>query len=282
MAENGAKIDVLMCCGPVDVDYLFPFSLRCCLKQFAPLDRLTIVTPDKERVIDVVSSLGLSADSRIRILHDDDVLPAPLREWPGWYRQQFIKLMADEICGTPFVACIGSDTVMLAPVTNHDLFDGEEPYLFFNRYPTPSPHLAYERRRVENVARLLRVEPRRSLPLGDFVMDFAIFPAERLAGLRRYVEAIYGERGIAAVVPRECDTLEQKAAFGEWSLHAVYVLDVLNMPVPLRNSCNQFVTQIHSRSDYASYRFDSRVVHFVSKSFDIGDIRAKLAQLGAL
>jgi hypothetical protein len=276
------QIDVLICCGQADVGYLFPLSLQCCLKNFRLLGKVTIVTPAKLEVIEIVNGLSSSLRRRVQVFHDNEVLPPHLWDLPGWFKQQILKLNADLICESPFVACLGADTLMLSPVDRDALFDGELPFLFYNRYPYRSNHLIYERQRVENVARLLRVEPRRSLPLGDFVMDFTIFAANTLRGLRRYIEELYGPGGIAAVLPRSCDTLEQKVIFGEWALHAVYLLDVLNEYVPLRNSQNQFVAQVHSTRDYSNYQYDSRIVHFVSKSFDVKDIRYHINRIGAI
>lgn len=277
--QDEEKIDVLMCVGEGDVEYLMSDSVRSCLERFTLLNKLVIVTCVKPTVIQVLRREGLSSVGRdIVILEDDEVLPEQLHRYPGWCKQQAIKLHADRICGTPIVACLGADTILLQSVLRQQLFEGISPILYYNRYPHTSVHLAYERRRVANVAQLLQVDPKRSLPLGDFIMDLMLFERGCLRGLRCYLEGLYGQPAFERILPHSCETMNDKALFGEWTLYAVYLLDVLGADVPLRNSRNRFLAQVHTAKDFADFDFGATVVHFVNKGFDRDRIRREITQ----
>jgi hypothetical protein len=278
-AQSERSVDVLMCVGSRDVDYLMPFSLKACLRNFTLLNNVVIVTCAKPAVLAALVDEGLRPSSRgITVLEDDDVLPERLHGWPGWYKQQVIKLHADRICSTPVVACLGADTILLRPLTRDHLFSGPTPILYYNRYPNTSVHLAYERQRVGNVARILQVEPVRSLSLGDFIMDLMLFETDRLVALRQHLSRLYGEGAFLRVLPKRCDTPEQKVAFGEWTLYAVFLLDVLGARVPIRNSRNRFIAQVHSERDFARFDFGAHVVHFVDKTLDRAKILAAMGE----
>jgi hypothetical protein len=266
-------IDILMCVGPGDVHRLMPYSIESCLNYFELLNDIIIVTPAKAEVLSVIEQRpSLRGRVNITVLEDGEVVPADLQGRPGWCKQQFIRLHADRVCHTPTVACLSADTIICKPIVWEHLFSGSSPILFYNRYPRTSKHLLYERRRVENVARLLQVKPERSWGPGDFIMDFMLFESSRLQQLRQYLFSLYGREAFANILPGACDTLEERVAFGEWTLYAVFTLDVLGAIVELRNSNNRFVAQVHSHSELAEFHFDAHVVHFVDKSFDISTI----------
>lgn len=274
--QPGPLIDVLMCVGERDVRRLMAGSLQSCLAHFSMLNRIVVVTSAKADVLCVLDRLDFTR-SRIEVLDDREVIPAGLLDWPGWCKQQYIRLHADLVCETPTIACLSADTLIFKPITREHLFLGPKPILFYNRYPHTTKHLLYERRRVENIARLLRVRPEHSWRLGDFIMDLTLFESGRLRELRRYLANLYGDEPFLRILPRRCDTLEEKTTFGEWTLYAVFMLDVLKARPPLRNSRNQFIAQVHSAKELADFPFDAHVVHFVDKSFDTTQILAKLA-----
>jgi len=111
-------------------------------------------------------------------------------------------------------------------------------------------------------------------------MDLMVFEAKLLCCLRRDLRLRYGTRGLAAVLPKTCTTLEDKVRFGEYTLYAVYLLDVLRMPVPSRNSNSHFLAQVHSQTDLANFEFDSKVVHFVDKRFSMEYLKERLSVFG--
>jgi len=266
-------IDVLMCVGPRDVGRLFPYSLQSCVNRFECLNNIVIVTPVKNDVLNVLSqNKAWLAEANIVVLDDHDVLSERLLEWPSWCKQQVIKLHADTLCTTPVVACLGADTIIFNRINASHLFSDSAPILYYNRYTHTSKHLAYERCRVEHVARLLRVPPTRSWELGDFIMDFMLFESARLRELREYLGKLYGSEAFFHILPKQCDTIEQKVVFGEWTLYAVFLLDVLNARVPVQNSDNRFIAQVHSENELNNFHFNASAVHFVDKSIDLSRV----------
>ena len=274
-------LDVLICVGPRDVHQLMPYSVRSCIRYFEPLRRIVVVTSVVEDVRAVLKQFGLlSLEVPLLVLDDREVLPSSLYELPGWCRQQMIRLHVDQICAGPAIVSLSADTIICRPVTRAHLFRDEVPILYFNRYSHISSHLNYERQRVRNVARLLDVSPTRSLPLGDFIMDLKVLESHYLQELRRYLAHLHGANPFATIVPRQCDSLAERASFGEWTLYAVFLLDVLGVNVPVRNSRNRFVAQVHSRREFDAFPFDARVVHFVDKSFTVPTLYPWLLEWG--
>jgi hypothetical protein len=269
-------VDVLMCVGSKDVNYLMPYSLKSCISNFTLLNDVVIVTSVKREVLNILDQYKIRTRSgSITVLEDEEVVPASLMDFPPWCRQQFIRLHADKICATPVVACLSADTITYKPLTREHLFTGSTPNLFYNRYPDTSKHLVYERGRVENIARILQVRPENSWLPGDFIMDLTLFESKRLRQLRQYLKTLYGESPFHTILPRDCEDLQQKATFGEWTLYAVFLLDVLKIKMPVRNSRNRFIAQVHSPKEFAAFHFDAHVVHFVDKSFDVAQILAR-------
>jgi hypothetical protein len=272
-------IDVLMCVGDADVDYLFLDSFRSCQVNFRPLNNIHIVTSAGRRVRDLLRS-GAHAASQgtIAILDDADVLPAALHRLPGWCKQQYIKLHADQICTTKHVACLGADTIIFKPVRYEDLVCGSLPILYYTSHLEEDVHLQYERRRVSHVARILRVHPTRSAMRSDFIMDLMVFHSDWLRDLRMYLASLYGNSPFEFILPMKCDNLVEKNVIGEQTLFAVYVLDVRQEPVPLRDTKSEFFAQVHSSTDFGRFAYDATIVHFVNKAFDRQLIREKFAQ----
>jgi Family of unknown function (DUF6492) len=273
------SIDVIICVAPSDIHYLFEFCLKSCLQNFTPLATIHVVTPTPSEVRAKLEQCNIPTD-RIAVLGDSEVLSRPMMGLPGWLRQQLIKLHADRVCRSRHVCCIGADAVLLRRVTIDDLFEQGSSILYFNRYVLPSNHLHYERRRVEYVSRILQVKPKRSFLLGDFIMELMILDRQHLTGLRDHLARLYGPESFVGIVPAQCDSLLDKVKFGEWTLYAVYILDVMNERVPVRNADCKFMRHIHSNNDLEWFQFDSSVAHFVDKSFDGTRLRRRFAALG--
>ena len=272
-------LPLLHCVGPADIDRLFSMSLVSATQNLRDLERVVVVTPDPDPVRARLQAMG-PAPVPIDVRADHEVLPASLASLPGWSRQQAIKLSADRICDAPRVLCLGADTVLLRSVGPAELLEGGEPVLYYNRYPYPCGHLDYERRRVRHVARLLGVEPHRSLPLGDFILDLMLFDRRHLVALREHLQQRHGPDPLARLLPASPQTLEDKVRFGEWTLVAVFILDVLQASPPIRNAQSRYLAQVHSQRELERFNFDARVVHFVSKQFNLTALRARLKACG--
>jgi len=235
-----------------------------------------IVTPDPDYARWELERHDILGDARLILHADDEVVPAEVMQLPGWSRQQYVKLHADEICDTSVVCCLGADTLICRRISAGDLWQDERPILYYSLYEGDHNHLRYEQERVRHIAALLDVEPKRSLGLGNFIMDFIPLHRDHLGLLRRHLDEHHGSNALLRLLPRESETLAQRVRFGEWTLHAVFLLDVLEAPVPLRNSANRFVAQIHSERDFESFDFDAAAIHFVPKTIAVNRILARI------
>lgn len=269
------RIDVLITLGPDDLDYLFDLCLTSCFRNFLALNKVIIVTPNRSRLLEKLSAIEING-RRIKILEDSEVLPNSIMELPGWSRQQAIRLCADKFSDGKFVACLSADTIFLSEVNAEDVLRNGSPILYFNRYPEKTKHLNYERRRVKNVSKILKVKPHKSLPLGDFIMDFMVFDVLVLKKLRSYLTELYGEGFFEKILPREVDSYDLTVAFGEWTLYSVFLLDFLKVEPTIKNSNSQYLKQVHSEGDLKNFDFNSKIVHFVSKGFDRTTIESNI------
>lgn len=272
--------DLLMCVGPADVDYLFPVALRLACEKLTSRV-IHLVTPDPRRVADAARACG--ASGRTIVVHSDDSVLSPSQaSLPGWLRQQMIKLNADRICTTKHIWCLGADTLVVRPVCQSDVCHNSHPIIFFNRYPRASPHLAYERRRVLAAARILGVVPLRSHLLGDFIFDLTMLDRDHLAGLREWVLRQNG-RPLEELLPTQVRNMGEKMCFGEWTLYAVYLLDVLHSRALVRKTRSDFVAQVHSTKDLSDDRlFHARAIHVVPKGLPRSDVLRRFESLGLL
>lgn len=267
-------MDVLICAAGEDVNYVMDLTIRSILKNFEPLNNIFIVTSNVQAVNELVKRIGLI--SIVNVLDDSDVLSVREMKLGGWIKQQIIKLKADQICSTENICIIGSDAVLLKKVLYEDLIENNQPIIYFNRNSYPSLHLEYERCRLENIAKILDIKPKRTYLLGDFIMELMIFNSTYLKNLRVYLNSLYGKDGLAEIVPSNPKTLKEKLLFGEWSLYCMYVLDVLAVQVPIRMSTEKYMMHIHSKNYYKRFSYDAKIVHFVAKDLDVDDIRKKV------
>jgi hypothetical protein len=274
---NPASIDTFICVHQRDVDYLLGLVLRSYEANFGPKGTLTLVTNDLPYLRDFVDRLAM--DTHVVLTSDSDWLSKRELELPGWYRQQIIKLRAYQFCSTPNFCNLGADTLLLRPIDEHDLLVGGVPILYYSRHRIPDQHLLYEWRRVHQVARILQVKPTIARRYTDFINDFFCFNREWLIELNTYLEKQYGPEYYYTLL-QNLNTKGDQNKFGEWTLYSVYLLDCLQAPVTLRNAHSGFLHQVHSHRTLSSYRFDTQVVHFVGKQFDVGYIEQQMRKFG--
>lgn len=272
-------MDVLMCAGPTDVHGLFPVALRLVDQHCPWLRRVHVVTPAPELARSALSTTQAALHKRVMIHADHDVAGTRAMSLPGWFRQQYIKLHADMVCDTEKFVCVGADTLVLDPVVEDDLIRDELPLLRYFRYEQSTPHLNFERTRVRNVARQLAVEPSRALPPGDFICDVFPMAATHLRCLRTRLDALYGPGGLTELLERFGQRRGPDNRTGEWTMYAVFILDVLAARPQLRLAGRDWAVQIHTPADMARPGWHAaRIIHFVHEP---GGARAVLAHLVA-
>lgn len=272
-----ASLDVMMCVGPRDVDGLLGSCLRLLFDNFEQLGRLHIVTPAVPAVRALVDSIPHPRARDVRVLADDDVCPEAAGLDP-WFRQQYVKLHADRLSDQPFVVCLGADALILEPVDGRDFFAADgRPVLRYFRHRLPDRHLRFERQRVRNVAELLGVAPALSLAAGDFICDMFLFECDTLRALRAHLarrEPLLDL--LAGIGPRS----GADNRFGEWTLYAVFCLDVLGgVGVQVEPCRGDFFGQIHGRFDMLRPgRYRHRVLHFATEPGGTAAVLADLAR----
>lgn len=272
------QIDTFMCVHDRDIGYLFELSLRSYLLNFEPKGRLILISNDRQHLAEYVNQIGL--ENKVEVYGDADWLSQRELTLPGWYRQQIVKLRAYEFCTTPNFCNLGADAMLLQPVYASDLVQDGFPILYYYRHMPPSLHLAYEFLRVLYIARILEVRPQRSLRYVDFINDLFCFNREILIELHSHLTRRYGSEPYYRLVQGFGTDKRNYKKFGEWTLYNMFLLDHLNYPVTIKNSAAGFLHQVHSLRTFKQYRFDSKVVHFVSKDFDVATIKQAISQHG--
>jgi hypothetical protein len=266
------KIDVLYCVEKRDVNNLFLKSINLCCKNFILLNDIYIVTNDVNGVNQLIS--GENFHCKIKIIDERTILKDG-QIITGWYRQQMIKLLSYKICKTKYICCLGADAFILSSVDYNDLFYDEKPILYYNRYDFSPNHLEYERKRIENIAILFDITPKLTYMLGDFIMELMIFEDDNLKELELYVQKKYGS--ISNLLSKLSSTnFHEKAHFGEWSLYAMFLLDIIHKNVLVKNAKSEFMLQIHSRNDIALYKANAKVIHIVNKFFSEQEVDSLL------
>ena len=184
---------------------------------------------------------------------------------PGWYRQQIIKLRSYQFCETPNFCSLGADTLLLKPIDASDLVQNGMPILYYTSHALPNDHYWYEWLRVRFVARLLHVKPSEAYRYVDFINDLFCFSRDNLLGLNRYLESLYGPDSFYTML----HSLNGKSnRFGEWTLYSIYVLDCLKQQCARIDAARGFSHQVRTPRALRRFKFNSKVVHLVSKDFD--------------
>jgi hypothetical protein len=267
--------EVVVFAGKQDLSVIFASAL-CCLASSCPwVERVTVVTPSVRKALWELRSLRQRVGLHLRVLADHEVAPEA-SSLPSWFRQQYLKLSCDRIATTDNLVCLGADTLVLDSVHPEDLFEGSDPIIryFTDRYP----HLDFERGRVANLASALRVAAPRAMRLGDFICDFFPMRAATLRSLRQFVSAQW-EGGLLDWLGSLGPRVHWDNRFGEWTLYALFLLDVGRQSVQLRNgSAERWACQIHSANDMSKPdRYEYRILHVATKDYAapvLADLRA--------
>ncbi len=268
-------LDTFVCVHQRDVNYLLKLVLRAYEVNFRPKARLILITNDLPYLRAFCERTGVAQGAVLTA--DSDWLSQKEQQLSGWYRQQIIKLRAYEFCQTPNFCNLGADTVLLQPIDTSDLLADDFPVLYYTHHTLPDLHARFERERIEHIGRILRTKPTVAEGYVDFINDLFTFNGHILRTLNGYLEELYGQEPYHALLS-SIDGSTLRNQFGEWTLYSVYLLDVLKRQVTLRDTKAGFLHQIHSRWMLRTYRFDTKVAHFVGKDFDIGYIRHQIAR----
>jgi hypothetical protein len=248
--------------------------LRSYQLNFVPKGKLFLVTNNLPYLRDFIERQQL--DCPATLFSDNEWLSKREQELPGWYRQQVIKLRAYEFCLSPNFCNLGADTLLLQPITVDDLIAKDFPVLYYTPHLLPDPHIRYERERVDNVARILKVSGARAKRYGDFINDLFCFNRESLIALNDLLRDLYGPDYYVSLLHGLKTAPADQNKFGEWTLYSVYLLDYLQRDLALRSTRDGFLHQVHSHYWLPFYRFDTKIVHFVAKKLNVEYIKRRL------
>lgn len=262
------KIDILICVNKSDINYLFKYSLQSFLDNLPFIENIYVVTNDYEYMKIFLTENNFYSFN-IFIIDEHDILPSYVSNFSGWYKQQIIKLSADNFCKSKYILCLGADVIIREELTINDFFYQKEPIIYFNRYKSTDKHLIYERERLLNITRILKTKPSLAYILGDFIFDAMIFKKEYLLQLRQYLTKLYGQNFWNKIIINQATNLEEKKYFGEWTMYALFVESILKIKPLKKNANNTFFYQIHSQSELDSFNFDSKIMHIVPKDINI-------------
>ena len=272
-----ADLGAFMCVHARDVEGLFPLALRSLDRHFPAAGSVHVVTNDPDAVRRHLERepVGLP----VRVSADADWLTPAEAALPGWYRQQVLKLRAHRLVDARFAVNLGADTLLLRDLPVTELVDGDEAVLRWSRHRLPDTHWRYERARVRATGEILGVRPRQALRHVDFINDFFVFDRRVLVTLEDFMTGRYGPEPWAALLGGRGTTPKEQKLFGEWTLYATYVLDVMGRRPPVREASNGYLAQLHSPRAVRGFAWDSAVVHLVPKGLEVGQIRARLDEL---
>jgi hypothetical protein len=274
--NNAQHLDAFVCVHRRDVGYLLETVLRSFFVNFKPRRNLMLVTNDLPHLQAFIDRMGWG--SRVYLSSDNDWLSKDELELPGWYRQQVIKLRAHEFCETANFCNLGADTLMLQPVTMNDMTQDGLPVTYYTRHMPPDNHWLYEWMRVSYVARILHTKPTVSRRYVDFINDLFCFNRQEQIDLNRYLQKLYGQNTYYNLLRDMGTDPRNMKKFGEWTLYTMYALDVVKRPATVRNTRAGFLSQVHSLRSLGRYNFDTKVVHFVGKNFDVDYIKSQIIQ----
>ncbi len=270
------RLDTFVCVHQRDVGYLLELVLRAYETNFIPKGRLLMISNDVEHLREFCERTGVGQGAILS--SDSDWLSKSELELPGWYRQQIIKLRSYEFCDTPNFCNLGADTVLLQPIGAEDLVTNGFPNLYYTSHRFPDPHVRFEKERVAQIGRILQSETQNAERYTDFINDLFCFNGDALRDLNAYLVRLYGDDPYASLLHGFDDASANRNKFGEWTLYSVYLLDVIKRPLVVKNTKPDFLYQVHSKLGLRTYRFNTKVAHFVGKDFDLDYIKQQIAR----
>lgn len=263
------EIDVLYCVSQEDLNFKFTKSVLSCVKYFTLLRDIYFVTNNKNKLEDFIDKNLKELECDFTVMDDNEIISE--LKIPGWYKQQIIKLRSYQFIRSKYICCLGADAILRDYITYEDLFYNNQPIIYFNRYLHTEKHLMYERERVKNVSQLLDVEPKKSLILGDFIMELFLFDSNVLELLEEIIAYKYDSYE-TLLKNVSCSKLSERNKFGEWTLYSVFLLEVLKVRFKVKNSRNVFVEQIHSKNDLIHHNCQAKIVHVVDKNISLHEL----------
>ncbi|AIQ48522.1 hypothetical protein R70723_23340 [Paenibacillus sp. FSL R7-0273] len=230
ISANGAvsapAIDVLIPAIEKDLATL-PFvidSLRRHVRH--PISHIYIVSPSSSRIRELCARKNCIFVDEATVLpfSNQDIHYSSAR-WnrSGWLYQQLLKMNGDRICRESFFLVIDADTVLIRP---HRFRSAGKTVFYCRNWSQPEYFRTYKK-----LLGSAAPSPR------SFVTHYMLFERQKLAALKKTIEARHGLPWHAAILR----SINKKKQFGfsEYETYANYVYSRSRTSVLLRNANNK-------------------------------------------
>ncbi len=263
------KIPCLICVSKTDLNYLFEYSLKTCLKNIDFLSEIFIVTPNPELAKVVISNNSSSCQIPIHLLNDSLFLSKKENEMCGWSKQQLLKLRCNEITKSENILSVGADTVIIKNLLLQSFYNTKNIIVNFRMHDSEKKHFYFEINRVKNIYALLGIKPSSAFDenFKDYIFDVFLFNNHLLLELKKYLLKKFGADYFFKLFPRQINGYEDMNQIGEWSLYTIFAIEVLKYPFVFQDG-TKFLHQVHTQKELSNYDFKNDAVHFVRKDFD--------------
>ena len=264
------KIPCLICVSETDLNYLFEFSLKTCLKNVDFLSEIFVVTPNTELAKIVISkNTPPPCQMPIHVLSDDTCLSKKENEMCGWSKQQLLKLRCNEITKSENILSVGADTVIIKNLLLQSFYSTKKIIVNFRTHGAEKKHFDFEINRVKNIYTLLGIKPSNAPDenFKDYIFDVFLFNTQLLLELKKYLSKKFGTDYFFKLFPFQIKSYADMNQIGEWSLYTIFAIEILKYPFVFQDGTN-FLYQVHTQRELSSYNFKNDTVHFVRKDFD--------------
>lgn len=186
-------------------------SIKMIRKNLAhPIEKFVIVAPDDP-------DIRALCDAENVAFIDERAPLSPLLgkerldRLEGWYRQQFLKLTATDVVGTPKVLAIDSDTYPVRPTT---FLTPDGRSVFYMATRDRSPFEQFTKHMVGSARRMTT----------SFVAHCMLFEAEHLASLHRAIEAHCQRQWVDAILSHIARPMADVGLMSEFDLYGQHLL----------------------------------------------------------
>ncbi|MFD1956106.1 DUF6492 family protein [Paenibacillus thailandensis] len=224
--KKGPLIDILIPAIEKDLKTL-PHVVRAAKRHVRhPIGEVIIVAPRKESI------RSLCREEGWRFVDENTVLPITKKDiryrskrWErsGWLFQQLLKLSGDKLCRARHFLVIDADTVFIRP---HTFLKGEKTVFYTREWSQPEYFRAYARLMGSCAS-----APR------SFVTHYMLFEKEKLAELKRHIEARHRMGWHEAVL--KCIDRTSKFGFSEYETYGNFLYSRYPGSVKLRKALNR-------------------------------------------
>ena len=265
---NTQKIPCIICVSENDLQYLFEFSLKSCLKNLDFLTELFVITPNTELATKLISEKILPLNIAIHLIKDDEFLSKNEIQMCGWSKQQILKLRSNEISNADNFLSVGSDTIILNKLLLNKFYSPANIISHYRIHEKGSKHLDFEVNRVKCIYDLLEINSSKLPEIArDFIFDIFLFNSKILVELKNYLTKKFGVNYTLRIFPFRVGGYFDTGRIGEWTMYTIFAIEMLKFPIVFQDG-SLFLHQIHTQRELKEYNYVNEAVHFERKDFN--------------